>query len=95
MSVNPECIGEILDALVGSTRPVGSTDVDEKHQQNVPAFAAVCEWVARRINQANQSYDSPYGSERVTARMVMRAAGDLSLLWDVEEGRCGWLKVVE
>lgn len=95
MSVNPYCINEVLDAIVGSTEPQGDTYLDEKAQANIGAFREVCEWVAKRLCQANAFYDSPFGSAQTTARMVMWASGDLSLLWDVESGRCSWLKEVD
>ena len=91
----PEAIATILDRLVGTTVPQGDTRLDEKSQNNVPAFGAVCDWVAGRINQAYRSIDSPYASERRTAEMVADAACDLALCWDVDHGRCCWLKKVD
>ena len=79
--ITPEAITAVLDALVGTTAPQGDTHWDSESQANVPKFEAVCNWVYNRLYEADRSYDSPYWSEKQTARMVVNAAGDLAVLF--------------
>lgn len=79
--ITPEAITAVLDALVGTTAPQGDTHWDSESQANVPKFEAVCDWVYNRLYEADRSYDSPYWSEKQTARMVVNAAGDLAVLF--------------
>ena len=90
--VTPEAVKAVLDALVGPTAARADTAWDEESQANVPKFEAVCDWVFDRLCNAARNYDSPYGSAKVTARMVERAAGDLALVFIEERER---LKEVE
>lgn len=79
--ITSEAITAVLDALVGTTAPQGDTQWDRESQANVPKFEAVCNWVYNRLYEADRSYDSPYWSEKQTARMVVNAAGDLAILF--------------
>ena len=50
---NDKAIPEVLDALVGRTEPMGDTIKDGEAMNNVIGLHRVCEWVARRIEEAD------------------------------------------
>lgn len=77
--VDESAIGDILDAIVGTTSPQADSTMDEESQRNIPMFEAVCDWVFDRLLTADMYIESPYTSARTTARMVEAAAGDLAL----------------
>ena len=79
--VSEAAIGDILDAIVGTTSPQADTTMDAESQGNIPRFEAVCEWVWDRLCAAERHIDSPYASARITARMMESAAGDLALIF--------------
>ena len=79
--VTPDAITAVLDALVGSTAAQADSVWDAESQENVPKFEAVCDWVYKRLCDAQRHYNSPYYSAKQTAHMVMNAAGDLAYLF--------------
>ena len=79
-----KAIGALLDSVVGSTHPVGDAWEDERSLANVKRFEAVCDWVSKRIEDAQRLADSRmYSVARVTSA-VLDAAGDLKLSSDLE-----------
>lgn len=82
--VDESAIGDILDAIVGTTSPQADSTMDAESQGNIPRFEAVCEWVWDRLCTADGHIDSPYASARMTARMVESAAGYLALIFTQE-----------
>lgn len=79
-----DAIGALLDSVVGSTYPVGDTITDDSRLANVKRFKAVCDWVSKRIEDAQRLADSRMYSVAQVTSAVLDAAGDLKLNSDLE-----------
>jgi hypothetical protein len=67
-------LDDILDRLVGSISPKGDSVLDREHQENIPAFEKVCDWVAYNLEEAYRCKDSQFYSMQQTAKKTLAAA---------------------